>query len=157
MQKKGVFILDSNGQVTLFTIIAIVVVSAVALLFFLKPGMSIAPKTTEPQAYIEKCMKDAGTEALSLLIKHGGALNPKAYVTYGGEKISYLCYTSDYYSKCVNQQPLLKYNIESEITGYSLPKLQQCISELKVQLEKKGYSVTTGNLQLQATLQPKKV
>ena len=84
-------------------------------------------------------------------------MKPLAYATYDSNKINYLCYTSDYYSKCVNQQPMLKYSIEEEITSYTAPKVQACVSQLKSQLEKKGYIVKTGNLQLQTTLQPKKV
>jgi hypothetical protein len=57
----------------------------------------------------------------------------------------------------VNQQPMLKYNIENEITDYAIPKVQACISELKTQLEKMGYSVTAGSLSLTTSLQPKKV
>lgn len=159
MQIRGnkTAILNKKAQVALFVIIAVVIVAGVSLFLFLKPGIKIMPKATEPQAYVEKCMQDYATEALQLLTKQGGTLKPLAYATYDSNKINYLCYTSDYYSKCVNQQPMLKYSIEEEITSYTAPKVQACISQLKSQLEKKGYTVKTGNLQLQTTLQPKKV
>ena len=155
--KRGHVNSDKKAQTALFVIIAVVIVAGVSLFFFLREGINVAPKVTEPQQYIEKCMRDAGIDALKLLTKHGGNINPESYAMYGGEKIGYLCYTTDYYSKCVNQQPMLKYSVENEITGYTAQKVEACFSQLKQQLEKMGYSVKSGNLQLQATLQPKKV
>jgi hypothetical protein len=52
---------------------------------------------------------------------------------------------------------MLKYSVENEITGYTAQKVEACFSQLKLQLEKMGYAVKSGNLQLQTTLQPKKV
>ncbi|MBS3090474.1 hypothetical protein J4433_01755 [Candidatus Pacearchaeota archaeon] len=159
MQIRGskTAILNKKAQVALFVIIAVVIVAGIALFFSLRGGIKVMPKATEPQAYVEKCMEDYATDAIQLLTKQGGTLKPLAYATYDSNKINYLCYTSDYYSKCVNQQPMLKYSIEEEITSYTAPKVQACVSQLKSQLEKKGYIVKTGNLQLQTTLQPKKV
>ncbi len=148
---------NKKAQVALFVIIAVVLVAIIALFLVLKPGMKVLPKVTEPQAYIEKCMKDSASEALNMLTKQGGSLNPMSYAMYENNKVSYLCYTTSYYSKCVNQQPMLKYNVENEITDYAIPKVQACISQLKTQLEKMGYSVKAGSLSLTTSLQPKKV
>jgi hypothetical protein len=52
---------------------------------------------------------------------------------------------------------MLKYSVESEITDYVKPKVQQCLRNLKQQYEKRGYSVDVGVMQLKTTLQPKKV
>jgi hypothetical protein len=154
-RKRGV---NKKAQTALFVIIAVALVAVVALLLFLKPGkIAVAPKVTEPQAYIEKCMKDSATESLVTLRKQGGSLSPQAYALYNNNKVAFLCYTTNYYSKCVNQQPMLKYHVENEITGYTYPKVQQCISQMKAQLEKLGYTVTTGSLSLSTTLQPKKI
>lgn len=149
--------LNKKAQAALFVIIAVVLVAVIVLLVFVKPGMKIAPKVTEPQAYIEKCVKDAASGALDLISLQGGSLQPYNYVNYAGNNVSYLCYTDYYYTKCVNQQPMLKYSIEEEITSYTAPKVQACVSQLKSQLEKKGYSVLTGSLSLSTILQPKKV
>ncbi len=149
--------LDKRAQVALFVIIAIVLVAVIVLLVFLKPEIKVAPKVTEPQGYIEKCIKDASSEAIDLIGLRGGSLEPYNYANYAGNRVSYLCYSDYDYAKCVNQQPMLKYSIENEITSYSMPKVQNCISQLKSQLEKMGYSVTVGSLSLTTSLQPKKV
>jgi len=148
---------NKRAQVTLFVIIAIVIVAGVLLLFALKPELNPLAKEPEPSGYIETCMRDSASQALDLLSTQGGTLKPTGYALYNNEKVSYLCYTSNYYSKCVNQQPMLKYSVESEITDHIKPKIQQCISNLKQQYQKKGYTVETGVMQLKTTLQPKKV
>jgi len=149
--------LNKRAQVTLFVIIAIAIVAGVLLLVSLKPELNHLTKEPEPSSYIEKCMRDSASEALDLLSTQGGTLKPTGYALYNNEKVSYLCYTSDYYSRCVNQQPMLKYSVESEITDYVKPKVQQCLRNLKQQYEKRGYSVDVGVMQLKTTLQPKKV
>ncbi len=148
---------NRRAQVTLFVIIAIAIVAGVLLLVSLKPELNPLAKEPEPSGYIEKCMRDSASEALSILSTQGGTLNPTGFVLFDNNKVAYLCYTSDYYSKCMNQEPMLKYSVESEITDYIKPKIQQCISNLKQQYQKKGYTVETGVMQLKTTLQPKKV
>jgi cell division protein FtsI/penicillin-binding protein 2 len=156
MQKSKVM-KQRKAQVTLFVIIAAVLALGLILFFSLKPALKPSVSVTEPQAYIEKCMKDAVSEALDLVSKQGGSLDPTGYVLYQDSKINYICYTSQYYMKCVNQQPMLKYHVENEVTDYVYPKLQECISTLKRELTAQGYEVSTGSLNLVTRLEPKKV
>jgi hypothetical protein len=146
-----------KGQVALFVVLAIVIVAAVILLFALRPELNPLAKEPEPSGYLEKCIRDATSDALNQLSTQGGSLSPTGFVLYDNNKVSYLCYTSDYYSRCVNQQPMLKYSVEYEISEYIRPKVQQCVYNLKQQYEKKGYEVETGVMKLDTTLQPKKV
>jgi len=145
---------DKRAQLALFVIVAVVIVSAIFLFFALKPELSPFKQEQEPSGYIEKCMRDSASEALDILSTQGGSLTPTGFVLYNSNQISYLCYTSDYYSRCINQQPMLKYSVESEITDYIKPKVQQCIANLKQQYEQKGYQVESGVMKLQTTLQP---
>lgn len=154
---KSKVLSSKKAQVALFVIIAVVLIAVVALFLFLKPGMKVTAKVTDPQAYIEQCMQDSASDAVNTLSKQGGKLKPSGYALYEGNKISYLCYTNQYYSKCVNQQPMLKYSVEDEITSYTTPKVLACVTQLKSQLAKMGYSVSAGSLSLSTTLQPKKV
>jgi hypothetical protein len=148
---------NKGGQVALFVIVAIVLVAAILLFFALKPEVSPFAQQQEPSAYIEKCMRDSASNALDILSNQGGSLSPTGFALYDNNRVSYLCYTSDYYSRCVNQEPMLKYSVESEITDYVKPKLQQCIANLKQQYETKGYKVEVGIMKLSTTLAPKKV
>jgi len=148
---------NKRAQVTLFVIIAIVIVAGVLLLVSLKPELNPLAKELEPSGYIETCMRDSASEALNILSTQGGTLNPTGFVLFDNNRVAYLCYTSDYYSKCMNQKPMLKYSVESEITDYIGPKMQQCIANLKQQYQNRGYQADSGLMKLQTTIQPKKV
>ena len=102
-------------------------------------------------------MRDSASEALGILSEQGGLIAPSGYVLFDNNKVNYLCYTNQYYVRCVNQFPLLKYDVESEITDFIKPKVQACVSDLKEILEKQGYAVDSGLLKLETNLQPKKV
>ena len=52
---------------------------------------------------------------------------------------------------------MLKYDVEADVNSYVRPNLQQCVTDLKQELEKQGYEVDVGVLKLQTELQPKKV
>lgn len=148
---------DKRAQIAIFAIIAILLVAAIALLFYLKPELRSMGAELHPIAYIENCMRENAEVAIGMLGNQGGNLNPTGFVSYNSNRVAYLCYTTSYYSKCVNQDPLLKYSVESEITGYVYPKLQACLSNLKRSYEKKGYSVDMGPQLIETSLQPKKV
>ena len=154
--KKG----SKRAQVTIFIIIAIIIVVVVGAFFiFFKPEFKPIPQVESPEAYIESCMKDAAKDAIDILDMHGGDIEPRHYFLYRDTKARYLCYTSLYYSACVNQEPMLKQHVENEISGYVMPKLKACVSSLKADFEKRGYGVETGtdNILLKASIQPKNV
>jgi hypothetical protein len=147
---------EKRAQVALFVIIAAVLVFGLILYFSIKPIIKVAPSVTEPQAYIEKCMKDAGSAALDMVSRQGGTVRPSGYAFYNSNKVDYLCYTSQYYMKCVNQKPMLKYHVENQIADYIYPKVAGCISTLKRELTSRGYEVKSGSLNLVTKLVPKK-
>ena len=155
MLKKGV----KKAQVALFVIIAIILIAAIIIFLSLKPGIKKIPRVTEPQAYIEKCMKDAASEALELISKQGGSLEPRGYALYGNRKVAYLCYTRDYYTPCTNIYPMLKYHVENEITSYIFPKVRECVNTLERELIARGYviKVDEDNINIVTTLIPRKV
>jgi hypothetical protein len=143
----------SKGQVTIFIIIALIIVVGIILvvIIFREPTVS-GSATQNPDSYIEKCTKDATEEAINALSAHGGDIEPEGSVMYQGERITYLCYNSEYYLPCVNQRPLLVEHIESEITDYVEPKVQNCFSSLKQDLEDKNYQVGLGSMNISTKL-----
>ncbi len=151
-------ILSRRGQVTIFIIIALIIVVAIALIFviFRKPAISVSP-SENPESYIEKCTKEAAEEAIDILSGQGGDISPEGSVMYNGKKITYLCYNANFYLPCINQRPMLIEHIENEITDYIKPKVQECFSGLRSELEKKGYQVKLGSMNLTTKLQAKKV
>ena len=149
-----------RSQVTLFIIIAIIIVAAIIGFFvFFKPSFKPAPQIESPEAYIESCMKDAAKDAIDILGMRGGDINPINYFNYQNKKVRYLCYTNLNYEKCTNQEPMLKQHIESEITSYVLPALKGCASSIKEAFEKRGYAVkaNTSSILMETSIQPENV
>lgn len=147
-----------KGQITIFIIIALIIVVSIALIFVLirKPGISISPEY-DPQAYIEKCTADVADEAISILMPHGSYIEPTNFKLYQNEKIGYLCYNQNYYYTCINQEPMLIEHIEEEITEYIKPRIQNCFVSLRKELEDRAYQVDIKNMTITTELQTRKV
>ena len=141
---------ERKGQITLFVIIAIVIIVILAIILY--PRIKSTFSSASPQDYIKECTEKATEEALQTITLQGGSLNPENYVLYQGNKIEYICYTNKYYEKCVMQKPLLRQSIEQEINTYIQPKVEKCIGDLKQQLEKKGSVVTVGQVNVGTSL-----
>ena len=140
-----------RGQVTIFIILGLLFIVILAILFLLFRGVEPTINTADeenPQQYIDSCVGDAVEEAVEILMRQGGYLEPTNFKLYGNEKLPYLCYTRNYYEKCINQEPMLIEHLEKEITFYIKPKIEGCFVGLKTGLEKKSYEVTMGDLEL---------
>jgi len=144
-----------KGQVTLFIIIAIVIV-AIALFIFLFPRIKTIFVPSTPNLQLKDCISKGVTDALALVSKHGGSINPVNAIMYQDSKIEYLCYTNQYYQTCINQQPLLKQHIEREILDYIKPAVDKCYDDLRTSLEGRGYSVS-GRNDISVSIEPNKV
>ena len=130
--------MNKRGQVTLFIIIAIVILGAMAYFVYPKIKASIVPAA--PASSVEKCMLPVVTEAVEKVSKQGGSINPSLYYMYMDNKLEYLCYTRENYKTCVMQQPMLKYHIEQEIGNYVRDTAVACVEQLKSEMESRGYS-----------------
>ena len=133
-----------KGQVTIFIIIAIIVVLA-AVLFYLfwpkiSPGLTGQNKVT-PESFIQNCLEEKVQEVVINISYQGGYYEPELYYDYNGNKVEYLCYTNEYYKKCVMQQPLLYKQVGDEIVKAIKEEENNCFNELKSQYENEGYSI----------------
>lgn len=134
-----------RSQVTIFIILALAIVIVLILLFIRRAdfGVVFTPKT--PIDNIKECSSDALKEGIDIISSQGGSLNPKNYYLYNGSRVEYLCYSSDYYERCVMQKPLLKQSVEEELKNYLTPKIRNCLESQKEALEKNSYSVSFKN------------
>ena len=132
---------SKRSQVTLFIIIAIVIVAVIFLLFYSKISDVFVPST--PEIQLQSCVEDELEEAIELVSARGGSIEPEHGFMYGGENIEYLCYTNEYYQTCSNQQPLLKQHIEREILDYIEPEAKNCIENNKQELRPKTEKILT--------------
>jgi len=151
------FLGSKRSQVTIFIILAILIVAVLIILFY--PQIK---KYTNPLLSIEvdtkTCFEKNVKEALSETLLHGGSVNPELYFNYENVSLNYLCYTSEWYKTCIMQNPLLKDSIENEIDGLVQTKLMSCINEIENKLKSRGYDVKiTGARNVLIQIQPKKI
>ena len=132
--------MEKRGQITIFIIIAIVIIGVIVL-FFVLPKVNVFIGDVNPNSYLKDCVEPAVGEIKEVLSKQGGYGAPTNYLTYQDNKIQFLCYTSEDYLPCTVQQPLLIRHIEREIKDYIQPRARQCVQDLKTQYEKNGYRV----------------
>src|SRR3989344_2199380 len=149
MSKKGDWLLfNKRGQVTIFIIIALVLIAGIAFYTLIR-GKAAEIKQSyrsseNPQQYIAECVEDAARPAISELLMHGGFTDPELNTTYKGVEIAYLCYTSLNYEPCVNQVPLYSKHLNDELKESIRDDVEECFSSMKYDYEQKKFSVELG-------------
>lgn len=145
MKKSGVNLLkNKSGQVTLFIIIAIVLVSAGVLIYLFRPGAnSTRTQLENPSAFIDSCIRDKIAETKEIVSLQGGTydVGNNSHYLYQSNKLKYLCYTNQYYTNCVVQEPLLIQRIEYEIKNEIQADAENCFEDLKTSYQNDGYTV----------------
>ncbi|MCX6748188.1 MAG: hypothetical protein NT076_01140 [Candidatus Pacearchaeota archaeon] len=150
MIKRGA---NSKGQVTIWIILAIVIVALVILLFALKVPQNLF-SSSNPNVQLSDCLQPEIEASLARISLQGGSNSPVNFITYQDTQIEYLCYTNEYYKTCVMQQPLLKQHVERELIVNITPKINECLTSLKDNLENKGYTVQTNKEEVSLSLEP---
>jgi|SRR3989344_99889 len=154
--KRG---LKNKGQITIFIILALLVVGIgiVIYLFFpqVKTTLGIGPKN--PSEFLQTCMEDTIKEKVGEISIHGGSIQPEYYFLYEGEKVEYLCYTNEYYLPCTVQQPLLKQHVENEIAESMKKEADSCFSSMKKTYESQGYTAELTRGEISVELLPKRI
>jgi len=155
IKKRG----DKRGQITIFIIIAVLVIGLVALFFFIIPKTKT--ETTfdakNPQGFIQNCLEDDVQNVVETLSTRGGSIEPEFYFTYNNVNIEYLCYTNENYKLCMVQQPLLKPHIEAEIKKAIADKVETCFNNLEENYKINGYNVQLEKGKTEVELLPKRV
>ncbi len=140
--KKGGFVFNKSGQVTIFIIVAIIIVALGIFLFLFFPQIKVNFGFAEnPSEFIQNCMEEKIEDTIKILSLQGGSLNPENYFLYSDNRIEYLCYTNEYYIPCVVQQPLLKQHIENEIKNEIKEESNSCFDSLRQNFEGQGFIV----------------
>lgn len=133
---------NKKAQITIYILIAILFISMIFLIVFLRKEPTIdAHSEFNPNYYIEKCARDYTKEAVDIMLPQGGYITPENYKLYDSNKAAYLCYNKNYYQPCINQIPLYIQDLENEIKNYIQPKIESCFFSLKQELEKRHYII----------------
>lgn len=133
---------DKKGQVTIFIILAIVIVVLGVLIYVFLPQIksTVGLETKDPYTFIRSCLEDKLDETVENISLHGGTLEPTSYYLYEDEKLQYLCLTNEYFLPCYNQKPLLKKEIEEELNEVLAPIVDSCFDSLKEVYVDSGYN-----------------
>ncbi|MEK6924766.1 MAG: hypothetical protein AABW71_00835 [Nanoarchaeota archaeon] len=134
---------ERSGQVTLFVILALIIVGVVIVIFAF-PSANVFSSELNPSSYLRSCIEPEIEIIKNTLSVQGGYTAPSNYAMYKDLKLQYLCYTSDYYVPCMVQQPLLLKHIQDEMVRHIEPRAKQCFEDLKDQYESRGYEVNSG-------------
>lgn len=150
---------EKRGQVTIFIIIAIVIVGLAVLIYLLIPKAETTAVFDEknPNAFIQTCLEDKIEDTAETVSLQGGSLAPEHYFTYNNINIQYLCYTNENYETCIIQQPLLKQHIESEIENEIIKDVVNCFNALEESYVEKNYNVEIEPGKTTLELLPKRV
>jgi len=145
---------SKKAQITIFILLALAIVVVLILLFTGKTNLVAIFTPTAPINQIKECVQEPVQEAIDILKLQGGSLDPSLYYLYQENKVEYLCYTEEYYRSCMVQKPLLKQSVEQQIQSYASPRIKNCISSVKANLERKGYQITMSSPQISISLLP---
>jgi len=159
-EKRGESKIKNKGQVTIFIIIAILIVGLAVLIYFVIPKAETTAVFDEknPYAFIQACLEDKIKDTVEIISLQGGSIAPEHYFTYNNTNIEYLCYTSEYYITCSIQRPFLIEHIESEIENEIKEDVISCFNALEESYKEKNYNVEMEQLgRTTVELLPKRV
>jgi hypothetical protein len=133
-----------KGQVTIFIILAILLIIIALAIFYFIPKLKTSGEldVKNPNTYFQSCMESSLEDTLTTIGLQGGSMEPEFYKSYEGEKVEYLCYTENKNEACDILRPFLEDYIVSEIKKELTPVAQECYNELITIYQAKGYSVT---------------
>ena len=130
---------NKRGQVTIFIIVAILIIVIGALIYMLSPGLrsAIGQDPNNPYEFIKTCLEEDVENNIALVSSQGGSMDPEHYYLYADTNIEYLCYTNEAYETCIIQQPMLKQHVEKEIKSSLESLVDQCFYSMEESFDKK--------------------
>jgi hypothetical protein len=151
-QKRGSANLNNRGQVTIFIIIAILIVGVILLYYFYIGPNFVSLSAKKPA--LEKCIESELATQIEKLSLTAGVINPSFTSMYLDENYTFICYTNEFYKPCVVQYPFLKDNFEKALTASMKPIIQECYNGAVNELQSQGNDVTTGTIKSTLTINP---
>ena len=151
--------MNKRAQVTIFVIVAIVLVAGLVLLFVVfKPADIISRQDFDnPESFIDKCVRDSAREKVGIMLPQGGFLEPEDYKLYNDIKVSYLCKNVNFYEPCIVQRPLYITQLQKELKDNIIEDIEACFVELEDELISRNYEISGGDLEIEVVLKPKTV
>jgi hypothetical protein len=140
---RGILLKSKRSQITIFIIIAILIIGAIALVFLIMPKSSnniSADNIGTISSYIDNCATENALKLEKEIIKHSGLFNITGNsMVFNGSKIAFFCYTNSYDVLCNTEYPVLTSEIEEQIYDYLKQKLDKCFENVGERLSKYNY------------------
>lgn len=138
--------MEKRGQVAIFVIVAIIIVVAGILIYYFLPGArTFVSGDITPSVFLSECVSEELDSNIELLSSQGGYANPEGFILHEGDRVKYLCYTTEYYVPCIVQQPLILRHYERELEELTTTKAQSCTLDLREEYSRQGYEVSGGD------------
>jgi hypothetical protein len=131
------------GQVTIWIILAVFLVAAIAIFLLLSENsvMDIIPKKTSSfsvNSYLSNCVGQEVRKATAIMLPQGGFVNPTDFRLFNKTSVEYICETKSYFEPCINQHPVLISEMEDEILDFISPGVGECFNGLQQEIEHRG-------------------
>lgn len=143
--------MNLKAQITIFAILAILLIAVIALLFTLYQDplrRIISGQQKDSSSIFEQCVNEYVEDAVNKLFKHAGFLEESLlFKEFEYNNLTYLCYTGLYYARCTPQIPNMIPHLEREISISIEDKIDSCFQDLKKNLESNSYVVELGTNQ----------
>lgn len=141
-------IMGVYGQVTIFIIIAILIIAAVALFFIFREKVGItkekpvSPEIATIKNFVEGCIKETSEDGIILVGIQGGYFNlPREHLVLENSEIAYA-----YYNGKNTLTPIS--NMENEINSYIKNSLPFCFELGNFS----GFNITEGKIKAESTI-----
>lgn len=150
---------NERGQLTIFVIVAVVIVAIVAMIYLFFPSVlvSLGIVSGNPNAFMQNCIEEDIQKNVEIVSTQGGSLEPRNFILHQDQKIEYLCYNENYYLPCIMQQPLLKQYIENEIERGIKNQEDICFENLRESFQRRGYDISISDGETFVELLPEKI
>jgi hypothetical protein len=143
---------DKRGQVAIFIIVAIMIVS-VLLVFFLWVKPTYISDGVGIKGF-EGCVQDALENGIAELEGKAGFIEADFTYSYNGEELTYLCYTNSFYETCIVQVPFLKNTFDENLEVLIRPDVDACYDAGLSSLKEQGYDVESGEVIYNVEIEP---
>ena len=127
---------------TIFIIVGIVIIAGLLIFFSLMGWLNpekLNNKNRDPYGFFEECIKENLIKNSNIIGLQGGYLFPGLSEKFEFEEegkinMSYLCYTRNYFTPCINQEPMLIEHLRIQLKKAIKEKVEGCFNEFKATL-----------------------
>jgi hypothetical protein len=147
---------NNRGQVTIFIIVAIMIVGSIfALIFLARDGADVVRSSDlGPRNFITSCSHEVVSDSVDKMMRNGGEALASQAISYEGAEWSYLCYQADFYQGCYNIHPMLEVQVENEIERDASVGVQGCFNAMREDFEDRGFDVSGSGTTFSVDLLP---